>query len=442
MPQERPLFTALGPEARRRDPRRLPGHRPQGPEGADEQEGQDEEGQEAAQEGPAEVHQGDRQERLDRPARQVPQGDRRRAHPPEEGQEEEGQGQGQEGRARRPAAKKKGKKKKKGSGGNPNATGKGYVLRPSEPNVLVTRGEADKLRSFNVSLLKECKFDSIQAAVNAAGNNDRVVIMPGVYTEPASRVGADQRPEVRRPRGGQRPRPHRRAFVPLPGDLPERPEPGPRRRPRDQRDTCRRSRRSTNRHGIPDEGACIRCNLQIEGSGRRRPMTSSSTRATSRPATRGRPNPVKDVVFRIDRADGFVARNMNVRHAAEHGFYVLETDGYLLDQFKAFYNEEYGVLDVHLGPRPDLRLRRGRLRRLRPVPGRRARDGRADASRGPSATTPRSPAATCTTAPRATPAPTRTASGSTTTTCTTTRTGSRPTSSRRPGTPASRRTRT
>ena len=47
------------------------------------------------------------------------------------------------------------------------------MLRPSEPNVLVTKGEGDKLRNFNVKLLKECKFDSIQAAVNASGNNDR-----------------------------------------------------------------------------------------------------------------------------------------------------------------------------------------------------------------------------------------------------------------------------
>ena len=59
---------------------------------------------------------------------------------------------------------------------------------------------------------------------------------------------------------------------------------------------------------------------------------------------KGPANPVKDVVFRIDRADGFVARNMNVRHAAEHGFYVMETDGYVFDHFKAFYNEDYGVL--------------------------------------------------------------------------------------------------
>ena len=35
---------------------------------------------------------------------------------------------------------------------------------------------------------------------------------------------------------------------------------------------------------------------------------------------------------------------MTVRHAAEHGIYLHEVDGYRLERFKAFHNEEYGVL--------------------------------------------------------------------------------------------------
>ena len=53
---------------------------------------------------------------------------------------------------------------------------------------------------------------------------------------------------------------------------------------------------------------------------------------------------VKDVGIRADRADGFVLRNVKVRHATEHDVYVLESDGYLLDRFKTFYAGEYGVL--------------------------------------------------------------------------------------------------
>ncbi len=37
-------------------------------------------------------------------------------------------------------------------------------------------------------------------------------------------------------------------------------------------------------------------------------------------------------------------RNLTARHAAEHGIYVLETDGYRLERFKAFFNADYGVL--------------------------------------------------------------------------------------------------
>jgi hypothetical protein len=64
----------------------------------------------------------------------------------------------------------------------------GYVLRPSEDPVQVGRGEAEQVRAFNRRLAKECDYDSIQEAVNDSGNNDRVVIMPGVYTEPESRA--------------------------------------------------------------------------------------------------------------------------------------------------------------------------------------------------------------------------------------------------------------
>jgi hypothetical protein len=52
----------------------------------------------------------------------------------------------------------------------------------------------------------------------------------------------------------------------------------------------------------------------------------------------------KDVGVRADRADGFVLRKVTTRHAGEHGIYVLETDGYLLDRFKTFYNRLYGTL--------------------------------------------------------------------------------------------------
>ena len=103
--------------------------------------------------------------------------------------------------------------------------------------------------------------------MNESGNNDRVVIMPGLYTEPESRAAPTNDPAAPVP-DHERPRrdtvalsykyqfycPNDQNLIAVLGR-----EPG-----------ADRSARSTpleDRHGIPDLGPCIRCNLQIEGSG-------------------------------------------------------------------------------------------------------------------------------------------------------------------------------
>ena len=48
--------------------------------------------------------------------------------------------------------------------------------------------------------------------------------------------------------------------------------------------------------------------------------------------------------IRADRADGLVIRNISAAHAAEHGIYIHETDGYLMQHVKFFWNQEYGGL--------------------------------------------------------------------------------------------------
>ena len=97
------------------------------------------------------------------------------------------------------------------------------------------------------------------------------------------------------------------------------------------------------RRGIPATGPCVKCNLQLEGSG----PTPNDVVVDAGRVESGNAGPVgavKDVAIRLDRADGAVIRNLTVRHADEHGIYVLETDGYRLERFKAFYNADYGVL--------------------------------------------------------------------------------------------------
>ena len=64
----------------------------------------------------------------------------------------------------------------------------GYVLRPSLGPQTISSREGRALLDVNRKLFMHCRFRSIQEAVNASGNNDRVVIMPGLYTEPKSRA--------------------------------------------------------------------------------------------------------------------------------------------------------------------------------------------------------------------------------------------------------------
>jgi hypothetical protein len=98
------------------------------------------------------------------------------------------------------------------------------------------------------------------------------------------------------------------------------------------------------RHGLPDEGRCIRCNLQIDGSGAKPEDVVIDLAKNKKAKLRGPSEPLKEVGIRVDRADGFVVRNLTAAHAAEHGIYIHETDGYRMQRVKFFYNHEYGGL--------------------------------------------------------------------------------------------------
>jgi parallel beta helix pectate lyase-like protein len=218
----------------------------------------------------------------------------------------------------------------------------GFKVRPSEATRSLNRRQRTRLRRFNERLLAHCRFHSIQRAVSASRNNDRVVILPGVYTEPRSRAQPANDPKCASLRLlNDRGQPEALSYayqVKCPNDqnlvaVMGR-APGPRSDPKEPR---------WDRHGIPNLGRCIRCNLQIQGSGvSADEVVVDAGRVKS--GNHGPAEPKKDVGIRADRADGFVLANVTVRHVKEHGIYVLESDGYLLDRFKVFWAEEYGVL--------------------------------------------------------------------------------------------------
>jgi Right handed beta helix region len=219
----------------------------------------------------------------------------------------------------------------------------GFRLRPSQPIQTLSNHQANELSKLNRDLARMCAFHSIQTAINASGNNDRVVIMPGTYTEPASRAKPTNDPACAHltqedSSGAETPSYEYQVTCPndqnliyvqgraLAGDPPSPP--------------------LSNRHGIPDEGACVRCNLQIEGSGVKPEdviLDAGIGYVGSGPTARPT-DYAKHVILRVDRADGFVGRNFLTRGALEFGFYSEETDGVLLDRVKFFWAADYGHL--------------------------------------------------------------------------------------------------
>jgi parallel beta helix pectate lyase-like protein len=225
-----------------------------------------------------------------------------------------------------------------------NALKNGYNYRPTDPKTL-SQHRADQLLKINTRLAKLCKFSEIQPAVTAAGNNDRVVVMPGLYTEPTARAAKTFDPacdkyEINNEFGDPGALaydyhlhcPNDQNLIAVMGQT-AGPNMEPKPKPEDSR------------HGIPKDnlGKCIRCNLQLEGSGVG-PDDVIIDAGDASKGNKGPPGAKKDVGVRADRADGFVLRNVTVRHAKEHGIYVIESDGYLLDRFKTFYHGLYGTL--------------------------------------------------------------------------------------------------
>lgn len=219
----------------------------------------------------------------------------------------------------------------------------GYDIRPTDHREF-SEAEAAELLDINTQLFERCDYNEIQPAIDASGNNDRVVVMPGLYTEPTARAKPTNDPEcelLKTPADSGDPGalshdyqlkcPNDANLVAVIGRGPDTgPVPSPPR---------------ADRHGVPNPGPCIRCNLQLEGSG----VSADDVivEAGNPDAGDGGPSGaghVKHVGIFVDRADGFVLSNLKVRHAREHDIYVMETDGYLLDRFKVYYAGGYGVL--------------------------------------------------------------------------------------------------
>ena len=184
-----------------------------------------------------------------------------------------------------------------------------------------------KLKRKRLRQLDRCRYRHIQAAVNAARNGAIIRIMPGVYREQPSRRAPEPDPRCANDydeigssllasgvagKGGgarvanyeyQRKCPNAQNLIAIIGDGPD-----------------------------PDRVCDAKCNLQIEGMGRRRRDVLISGQRT------------KLNVIRADRADGIYLRHFTVEFSDFNNIYVLETNGFRLEDIKSRYSREYGFL--------------------------------------------------------------------------------------------------
>jgi len=194
-----------------------------------------------------------------------------------------------------------------------------------------TRDRAAKRRltALHRSLRRQCKFDEIQPAVNAADNGDTVLVMPGFYTEPTARAAPhnDARCRELLDASGA---PSFEYHARCPNDL---------------------SLIALIGRNLQDR--CIRCNVQIHGTGARpQDVVIEGAEEASDPGVaedlfedgKGQVPTAKEVGVRVERGDGTVLRNFTVRNTSEHGVYSIETDGITFSELKLFYSHEYGHL--------------------------------------------------------------------------------------------------
>ena len=190
-------------------------------------------------------------------------------------------------------------------------SGPSLVVCKSGSRARILKFQDQALREKNLSLLKRCQFNDIQAAVNAAHNGDRILVLPGYYPELPSRrpPSAGCQDEYQKTADGQilsyaeqRRCPHAQNLIAIFGD--------------------------TNGNRICDS----KCNLQIEGTG-------------ERPADvyiKGERSKLN--VVRADRADGIFLKNFRVELSDFNNIYVLETNGFRINHVVSWYSREYGIL--------------------------------------------------------------------------------------------------
>jgi hypothetical protein len=225
---------------------------------------------------------------------------------------------------------------KKGSVPKYRTTGPALVVCKSDSKKRINqifkgRGPKNvKARKRQLALLKKCKFRHIQDAVEAAKSDYRILILPGEYREEPSLATKYPQAECASDfTTGEGPELATAGYAIAGGKLVPAPN-------YDYHFKCPKSANLIAITGDdpkdPDRVCDQKCNLQIEGTGKRPRDVQILGDGT------------KLNLIKADRADGIYLKNFYAERSDFNNLYVLETNGFVFDTIETGPAREYGFL--------------------------------------------------------------------------------------------------
>jgi hypothetical protein len=187
-----------------------------------------------------------------------------------------------------------------------------------------------KARKRQLALVKKCKFRNIQDAVEQAKTGYRILILPGEYREEPSLAVKYPDPNCKDDfTTGEGPELATAGYAIAGGKLVPAPN-------YDYHFKCPRSANLIAITGDdpkdPDRVCDQKCNLQIEGTGKRPRDVQIIGDGT------------KLNLIKADRADGIYLKNFYAERSDFNNLYVLETNGFVFDTIETGPAREYGFL--------------------------------------------------------------------------------------------------
>jgi parallel beta helix pectate lyase-like protein len=201
-----------------------------------------------------------------------------------------------------------------------------YLVVCTDQTAKLIDGYPEPLRSYNEKLLSECQksgYSDIQAAVDSVVvPGTRILVQPGRYFEtPSLAPPTKECQEIERRAASSPPSP--------PSTTPGRPLTY-----EEQAECPHLQNLIAILGGATNANECggRLCGLQVVGTG----LNPSDVIVDG--------NFQRNNVIRADRADGVYFRNFTVQHGRNSALYIIESNGFAIDQVYARWNTEYGLL--------------------------------------------------------------------------------------------------